>query len=314
MSGHAQREQDGARGGPLLRVTEFTDAACPWAWGAEPDFRLLRQTLGDRAAWRQVFGILFDEDDDPAPDPDAEARWYEGFIADVAAHTGAPYAPRLHWLTRTSWPASQAVTAARAQGEEVAQRVLRRLRETTFVLGAPADTADGVRDAVHGVAGLDVDRLLRDLPSDGVRAAVRADHAETRRPLPEVWDLDGPGPHPGRAKELDGGHRYALPTLLFEGPGGRVCVPGRRSFADCLDAARTAAGAPLPGPVRLPSDVALGRWRSLTDPELEALTGAPEPPAGAVRIDTANGPVWLHPDEARTHPKTRARAADRSRG
>ncbi|POX42447.1 hypothetical protein C3486_05440 [Streptomyces sp. Ru73] len=311
MSGQRPpRKQDAARDEPPLRVTEFTDAACPWAWGAEPDFRLLRQTLGERAQWRQVFGILFDEDDDPAPDPDAEARWYERFIADVAAHTGAPYAPRLHWLTRTSRPASQAVTAARAQGEAVAQRVLRRLRETTFVLGTPADTADGVREAVLGVPGLDTGRLLRDLGSEGVRAAVCADHAETRRPLPEVWDLEAPGPHPGRAKELDDGHRYALPTLLFEGAGGRVVVPGRRAFAEYLDAARTAAGAPLPGPVLLPPDVALARWRSLTGPELTALAGTPAPPAGAVRVDTANGPVWLHPDEARTHPMTRTRAAE----
>ncbi|MEU7488830.1 DsbA family protein [Streptomyces sp. NPDC042319] len=297
-------------GVPQLRVTEFTDAACPWAWGAEPDFRLLRQTLGDRAEWRQVFGILFDEDDDPPPDPDAEACWYERFIADVAAHTGAPYASRLHWLTRTSFPASQAVTAARAQGEEVAQRVLRRLRETTFVLGAPADTPDGVYDAVRGVPGLDAGRLLRDLASEEVRAAVRADRAETRRPLPEVWELDGPGPHPGRAKELDDGHRYALPTLLFEGPGGRVVAPGRRPFAAYLDAARTAAGTALPDPVLVSPDAALARWRSLTGPELEALTGTSEPPAGAVRIDTANGPVRLHPDEARTHPVTRARTAE----
>ncbi|MEV0597813.1 hypothetical protein AB0I82_00720 [Streptomyces sp. NPDC050315] len=311
MSGRYARPEQGEA---PLRVTEFTDAACPWAWGAEPDFRLLRQTLGGRAEWRQVFGILFDEDDDPAPDPDAEARWYEGFIKDVAAHTGAPYAPRLHWLTGTSWPASQAVTAARAQGEEIAQRVLRRLRETTFVLGTPADTPEGVRDAVHGVPGLDSERLLRDLASEHVRGAVCADHSETRRPLPEVWDLVAPGPHPGRAKELAEGHRYALPTLLFEGPGGRVVVPGRRSFTDCLDAARTAAGAPLPDPVRLPPEAALARWRSLTGPELEALTGTSAPPADAVRIDTANGPLWLHPDEARTHPKTRISGNETPRG
>ncbi len=74
-------------GQTALRVTEFTDPVCPWAWGSEPAFRLLRHTLGERAAWRRVFGILFDEDDDPPPDAEAERRWYEGFVTDVAAHT-----------------------------------------------------------------------------------------------------------------------------------------------------------------------------------------------------------------------------------
>lgn len=278
--------------------------------GAEPTFRLLRQTLGAGASWRRVFGILFDEDDDPAPDPDAEARWYEGFIREVTAHTRAPCAERLHWLTRTSWPASRAVKAASAQGEEAASRVLRRLRETTFVLGTPADTPEGVREAVSGVPGLDAARLTREMAQRAVDAAVRADHAEARRPHPQVWGLKEPGPHPGGAKELEEGHRYALPTLLFEGPGGTVCVPGHRPLSAYLAAARDAARVPLPDPVRLPPAVALERWRTLTGPELAALTTGGEPPPGAVRLATGNGPLWLHPEEARTHPATRNRPAE----
>lgn len=303
---------DDRRGGqgalpPILRITEFTDAACPWAWGSEPAFRLLRHTLGPLAEWRRVFGILFDEDEDPAPDPDVEARWYERFIDEVAGHTGAPYAHRLHWLTRTSWPAALAAKAAEAQGRDIAQRVLRRLRETTFVLGTPADAPDGIRDAVSGVPGLDVERLLRDLAAPRTREAVREDWAETRRPIREVMDLDAPGPHGGRAKEVGERHRYALPTLLLDGPGGRVCVPGWRPFAVYLEAARTAAGgAALPCPVPMAADEALERWCSLTGPELALLTGRSEPPRGAVRVETGNGPLWLHPHEARTHPALRA--------
>ncbi|MDX3850078.1 DsbA family protein [Streptomyces sp. AK02-01A] len=283
---------------PLLSVTEFTDPACPWAWGSEPSFRLLRHTLGPSARWRRVFGILFDEDDDPAPDPDAEARWYEQFIREVTAHTKAPYARRLRWLTRSSWPASLAAKAAQSQGPEIAEQVLRRLRESTFVLGTPADTADGVLAAVRGVPGLDTGRLLSELAAPATREAVRADWAETRRPVAAVLDLDEPGPHPGRAKEVGDCRRYALPTLLFDGPGGRVCVPGWRSVETCLDAARTAAGGPLPlTSVRLSATAALERWRSLTGPELALLTEERKPPSEAVRTDTGNGPLWRHPDE-----------------
>ncbi|MEU0845259.1 hypothetical protein ABZ370_38140 [Streptomyces sp. NPDC005962] len=66
-----------------------------------------------------------------------------------------------------------------------------------------------------------------------------------------------PGPHGGRAKEIGERRRYALPTLLLDGPGGRVCVPGRRPFDVYLDAARAAAGeVALPDPVRLSAPVA----------------------------------------------------------
>ncbi|MEU3984418.1 DsbA family protein [Streptomyces sp. NPDC026672] len=290
-------------GGITVSVTEFTDPACPWAWGSEPVLRLLRTVLGRRLRWRRVYGILFDEDDDPAPDPGAEARWYEGFVREVTAHTHAPAPVRLQWLTRTSWPASLAAKAAERQGPEQAERVLRRLRESTFVTGTPADSAAGVAWAVRGVPGLDVGALLADAARPATREAVAADHAETRRPGREVRTLDAPGPHPGRAKELDGGvRRYALPTLLLDGPGGRFCVPGWRDAPAYLAAARSAAGEALPVAGPLDSRTALERWRSLTGPELELLTGSRTPPPGAVELPTAYGALWLHPDEAAVHP------------
>ena len=39
---------------PPLEVVEFTDPACPWAWGSEPVFRRLRLLLAGQANWRFV--------------------------------------------------------------------------------------------------------------------------------------------------------------------------------------------------------------------------------------------------------------------
>ena len=51
-----------------------------------------------------------------------------------------------------------------------------------------------------------------------------------------------PGRHTGRAKPLGedpaDGYRYALPTLVFSGPGGRAVVPGWRPLEQYLDSAR----------------------------------------------------------------------------
>ncbi|MCO6008091.1 DsbA family protein [Actinoallomurus purpureus] len=291
-------------GGPLT-VVEFTDPACPWAWGSEPKFRWLRAALDGVAAWRRVYGILFDDDDDPAPDPDAEAAWYHRYTTGIAAHTGAPYASRLRWVARSSRPASLAAKASEAQGAETAAFVLRRLRETSFLLGAPADDVESVLDAVTGVPGLDHARLARDLVSDDVRSAVRRDWTETREPYPEVLTVEGPGPHPGAAKEVGGRHRFALPTLVFSGPAGRAVVPGWRELGEYAEAAaRVAPGLRLEVSPRTPAEL-LERHRSLTGPELALLAGSAGPPPGGVRFDGAGGPVWLHPAEAAAHPVSR---------
>lgn len=87
----------------LLTVAEYTDPACPWAWGSEPKFVWLRGLLGcepspaptggagEGVVWRRVFGILFDEGEPPAPDPAAEAAWYLEELREISGHTGAPF-------------------------------------------------------------------------------------------------------------------------------------------------------------------------------------------------------------------------------
>lgn len=260
-----------------LTVTEYTDPACPWAWGSEPKFRRLRELLsaaGDGVVWRSVYGILFDEGDLPAPDPAAEAAWYLEELREISGHTGAPCPERLEWVAATSWPMALAAKAAELQGPRVTEAVLHRLRETTFVDGRPADTPERVLAALGSMAGgsmargsmaggsmaggsaartaetaddaaLDLERLARDAASPEILAAVRRDHAETRSPCPEVFAITERTRHPGRAKPLgespDDGYRYALPTLVFEGAGGRAVAAGWRSPQEYLDAVRRAA-------------------------------------------------------------------------
>ncbi|MFD8418706.1 DsbA family protein [Streptomyces sp. NPDC059466] len=290
---------------PTVEVVEYTDPLCPWAWGSEPVFRKLRAALAGRVRWRRAYAILFDHDDDPPPDPAAETAWYARYVEEISAHTHAPHAVRLSRVAASSWPSSLVAKAAERQGGDVAERVLRRLRETVFVLGEPADTTAPALSAVRGTPGLDLRRLTADAASEAVLERVRADRAEARRPVPEVLTPDGGSPHPGAAKETaDGGRRYALPTLLVRSPAGCRAVPGWRPFeeyAAAVDALR-------PGLLRVPAPLspadALERYRSLTDPERLLLTDGAWPPAHAVRVDTGNGPLWLHPDEAAAHPAT----------
>ncbi|MGW2963219.1 DsbA family oxidoreductase [Streptomyces sp. NPDC001220] len=284
---------------PPVEVVEYTDPLCPWAWGSEPAFRRLRAALTGRVRWRRVYSILFDHDDDPPPDPAAETAWYARYVEEISSHSGAPRAVRLSRMPASSWPASLVAKAAELQGDEVAGRVLRRLRETVFVLGEPADTAASALATVRGTPGLDMERLACDAASDAVLERVRADRAEARRPVPEVRSVPGGSPHPGAAKETaDGGYRYALPTLLVRAPGGHRAVPGWRRFEEYASAAEELCPGLLNVPAALSPAEALQRYGSMTEPERLLLTEGAWPPPGAVRMETGNGPLWLHPDEA----------------
>ncbi|AGK81669.1 hypothetical protein SFUL_6792 [Streptomyces microflavus DSM 40593] len=293
-------------GPPALEVVEYTDPLCPWAWGSEPVFRRLRAALAGRVRWRRAYAVLFDDDDDPPPDPAAETAWYASHLADIGAHTLAPRAHRLSRVAASSWPSSLVARAAELQGPEIADRVLRRLRESVFVLGEPADTEALALRSVRGVPGLDPGRLERDAASAGVRESVRADRAEARRPVPEVSSVREESPHPGAAKETPGGEvRYALPTLLFRTRSGYRVVPGWRPYEAYAAAVEELRPGLLQEAPPLAPAPALDRYRSLTGPERLVLTEGAWPPPHAVRVDTAQGPVWLHPDDAQHHPAAR---------
>ncbi|GAA2305415.1 DsbA family protein [Streptomyces kunmingensis] len=291
-------------GAPELEVVEYTDPFCPWAWGSEPTFRRLRAALDGRARWRRVYGILFDDDDDPPPDPVAETAWYARYVERICGHTKAPHAPLLFRVAASSRPASLVAKAAEEQGSCVADRVLRRLRESMFVTGRPADTLGSALHAVESVPELEVERLRADAASDAVRERVRADRAEARRPVPEVLRIDSDSPHPGAAKEgSDGQLRYALPTLLFRTSGGRRVVPGWRPYdAYAAEVEELSPGLLPAAAPTLPAARALRHYRSLTGPESRALTSGPWPPPDAVRVDIPGGPLWFLTEEARSAP------------
>lgn len=276
----------------MLEVVEYTDPACAWAWGSEPAFRLLRSRFRVGLSWRRVFAILFDEDDAPAPDAEAERRHYERWLADVSNTTGAPYPERLERVPRSSVPASLVAKAAERQGARVGDRVLRRLREAMFVDGVPPDDLERALHVAAEVPGVDVARLREDAGSAAVAAAVAADRAEARRPDPAVDRALANGPHPGRPKTLDTGRRYALPTLHLRGPNGNRWLPGWRSPADYVAAARGLAPdlAVHDGP--LTGSELVEEMGSVTAAELRLLTGDERPPRGVTRVATRGGGVW----------------------
>jgi predicted DsbA family dithiol-disulfide isomerase len=175
-----------------VEIVEYTDPGCIWSWSAEPAIRRLRERPGVR--WRRVFGVPRRGGEDPLP------GWRE-----VAAETGVPLTDALHWIPQSMLPASLAARAAEHQGRAIAEAVLLRLREATFLHGRPADTTDRIADALRDLPALDLRRLIRDLDSPDVIFSIEADRAETRRPRPEAI-----------TRAEDEGVRYAFPTLIID--------------------------------------------------------------------------------------------------
>ncbi len=183
-----------------IEVIEFTDPGCIWSWSSVEKIARLRASHD--VTWRRVLGV-------PGPRPggpeEQHANWRE-----VSAVTGAAIAPRLEYVSSSSLPESLAARAAERQGEEVAEAVLLRLREATFLEGRPADSRERIREALDTVIGLDVERLIADLDAPEVFASVEADRLETRRPPIDLIAR-------GVARPDGGEFRYPFPTLIING-------------------------------------------------------------------------------------------------
>lgn len=300
-------DHDGTTGRAAVEVVEYTDPACSWAWGSEPKLRLLQWSYGDRLAWRRVMGGLVPDRRaaDPGFDPVGAAPRAADYWAKVSEETHMPHPAQLRYAPTSSIVACIAVKAAERQGEHLAARLLRRLREACFVFCEPADTIERVSAVARGVDGLDIDRLTRDVDRPEVRADYQANWEETRHPNDYVRTLSEDQPGAGMAKRQEGRWRYVFPTLILRGPQGESTVPGWKPYGRYLEAMESVAPGSTAEPRPRPTAAAaFERWPLLAEAELTILccdNGAPLP-AGTIPFDGGGGVVWMTPAEASSSP------------
>ena len=286
-----------------VEAIEYTDAVCSTAWGAEPLLRRLDWRHGHHIAWRKVMGGLVG---DASTGKDgwnrvSAAEPMRAYWKRVWHLTGMPYPNPMRLMLRSTDPLGAAVKAAQLQGQDVADAVLRRFRERIFVDGVGPQTPEEFDAATAGVAGLDHARWRTDQARPEVAAAYKADWQETREPNDYVRHLKHDSPMNGELKHSEGHDRYALPTVIFRGPGGEHTVAGWVTYDEYeagLEAALPGATAdPRPDPT--PAE-ALAHWGMLTSQELSFLCGeAAKPPADAVTHDWGDGLVYYSAAEAK---------------
>lgn len=209
---------------PAVRITEFTDPGCPWAFSAEPFRRRLDWLYGDSLAWDVTLVGLSDSPEhylEKGFTPDRQAHAF----ATIAHEHGMPIDTSERPRMEATIPACRAVVAARLNAPGRMRPLLRDLRVRHFrgeLIDEPA-----VLDAAAVEAGIDPADLRRWSDEEATTEALAADMAAARRPMPAARVLDE------RLANWSGGRRYTCPSYEMErtSDGVRIAIPGFQPFA-----------------------------------------------------------------------------------
>ncbi len=207
-----------------VRITEFTDPGCPWAFSAEPFRRRLDWLYGEHLDWRtRMVGLSESPQDylDKGFDPEKQSSAF----AKIARDHGMPIDTSVRPRMAATLPACRAVVAARLRAPDREQALLRRLRVRHFsgeLLDVPDTTAGAATDA-----GIDPGALEAWMIEEEVEVALREDMEASREPLPAARVLDD------KLANWSGGRRYTCPSyeIMRLVDGVRIAVPGFQPFA-----------------------------------------------------------------------------------
>lgn len=204
----------------LLRVNEYTDPGCPWAWSAEPARRRIDWLYGDALEWRVHMVGLSSSPEDYEAKGMTTASMASGF-ASIARDHHMPIATHERPRLAATMPACRAVVAAREHaGERAARALLRALRLRHFGGGLLDDPE--LIDAAADDAGLGAETLHGWLADPAVDQALAEDLRVSRDPLPAARVLDE------KLADAEGGRRYTCPSyeLVRLSDEVRMAIPG----------------------------------------------------------------------------------------
>ncbi len=202
----------------MIDVTLYTDAACPWAYSANPALRVLEWRYGEQLAWRLVTIGLRD---------DVSSRSDPGYPARVATRQlmfrsryGMPFGS-----TPTTRPAAtgrgcRAVVAARLLDAGSEWRVLRALQLANFTTSLLLDDDEQIREALRAVPGVDAEAIVDCLDDAEVTHAYERDREEARTAAGTAAEAQE------KTSTSDGPVRFTAPSLVFEREGQRLVAGG----------------------------------------------------------------------------------------
>ena len=203
----------------MIDVTLYTDAACPWAYSANPALRVLEWRYGDQLRWRLVPIGLREEVTEEARarfDPAARCIAYAGF----RHRYGMPFGLVPKERAAATGHGCRALVAARLLDPGSEWRVLRALQLANFTTPLLLDDDERIREALQGVPGVDADAIVARLDDPDVLEAYERDRAEARSAAGTAAELQG------KTSTSDGPVRFTAPSLVFEKDGLRLVAGG----------------------------------------------------------------------------------------
>jgi protein-disulfide isomerase-like protein with CxxC motif len=202
----------------VIRATLFTDAACPWAYSANPALRVLEWRFRGQLSWRLVMIGLREEASDAAIrtyDPDrALSRWNV-----FESRYGMPFALEPKSRAAGTGQGCRAVAAAGLHDPGSEWRVFRALQIANFTGSVYLDDVDSIREELRGVEDVDADRIADAIEDPDVVAEYERQRAEAR------FAAGTPSEAQGKTTVSDGAVRFTAPSVLFRS-GNEIAYAG----------------------------------------------------------------------------------------
>jgi protein-disulfide isomerase-like protein with CxxC motif len=191
-----------------VSLTHFSDPHCPWAYSASPAHAALRWRFGAQLDWRLVLIGLSEGPERYVKAGYTPARSAQGYRT-FGRRFGMPFGGQPRERVTGTGVACRLVVAARLEQPEREFDVFRALQLAHFTTTALLDEPDGLRAALAGVEGVDVDRLVAALDSEAVETAYQEDRALSRSAAGRPIEAQG------REANTDGAVRYTAPSVIF---------------------------------------------------------------------------------------------------
>jgi len=172
----------------LIELIEYTDPYCTWCWGSEPTLRKIEETYGEQIKISFQMGGLV-EDMSVFSDPAngiGGANWYAQVAShwlEASARHGMPVDEQIFFDIKDSkfstHPSNIAYKSAQFQGEDIANRFLRSMREGVAAKRRDIQRLD-VQTELASEVGLDTKLFIADIKSGKAQEAFAQDQKECR--------------------------------------------------------------------------------------------------------------------------------------
>lgn len=177
--------------GTPIKIMEFTDPACTWCWGSEPLLRKLEYDFSPTIKVGYVMGGLVKDAKtfmDPLNNIGGDLTLFNQQVAkhwlEASKHHGMPVQTDGFELftesDRSTYPMNFAYKAAQSQGEAIANRFLRRMREAVAAEARQANKAEVLAELANDV-GLDIPMFITSMSDGSAEQAFKADQDIMRK-------------------------------------------------------------------------------------------------------------------------------------